>query len=158
NSLPAARSAAQGCLVLDHKPSGKRLPAIAMDCPALRMIARPARNLIVVAALFVPSFHSLAGNPSDAAFVGGQVCAGCHQSELALWRGSDHDNAMAEANDSTVLGDFNGTSFTHFGVTSTFYRKDGKFFVRTDGPDGALHDYEIAYTFGVHPLQQYLIA
>jgi hypothetical protein len=29
--------------------------------------------------------------------------------------------------------------------------------VRTDGPDGALHDYEIAYTFGVYPLQQYLI-
>ena len=30
--------------------------------------------------------------------------------------------------------------------------------VRTDGPDGALHDYEIKYTFGVYPLQQYLIA
>ena len=29
--------------------------------------------------------------------------------------------------------------------------------VRTEGPDGALHDYEIAYTFGVYPLQQYLI-
>jgi predicted CXXCH cytochrome family protein len=29
--------------------------------------------------------------------------------------------------------------------------------VRTDGPDGALHDYEIRYTFGVYPLQQYLI-
>ena len=25
-------------------------------------------------------------------------------------------------------------------------------------PDGALHDFEIAYTFGVYPLQQYLIA
>jgi predicted CXXCH cytochrome family protein len=29
--------------------------------------------------------------------------------------------------------------------------------VRTDGPDGKLTDYEIAYTFGVYPLQQYLI-
>ncbi|MFO1057314.1 MAG: hypothetical protein U1E53_10145 [Dongiaceae bacterium] len=27
--------------------------------------------------------------------------------------------------------------------------------VCTDGLDGQLHDYEIAYTFGVHPLQQY---
>ena len=41
--------------------------------------------------------------------------------------------------------------------TSTFFRRDGKFFVRTDGPDGALHDYEIKYTFGYRPLQQYLI-
>jgi len=30
--------------------------------------------------------------------------------------------------------------------------------VRTDGLDGALHDYPIAYTFGVYPLQQCLIA
>jgi diadenosine tetraphosphatase ApaH/serine/threonine PP2A family protein phosphatase len=30
--------------------------------------------------------------------------------------------------------------------------------VHTDGPDGALHDYQIAYTFGLYPLQQYLIA
>ena len=29
--------------------------------------------------------------------------------------------------------------------------------VRTEGPDGKLKDYEIKYTFGVEPLQQYLI-
>jgi hypothetical protein len=32
------------------------------------------------------------------------------------------------------------------------------FMARTQGPDGALLDYQIAYTFGVYPLQQYLIA
>ena len=36
-------------------------------------------------------------------------------------------------------------------------RRDGKFFVNTDGPDGKLADYEIKYAFGVRPLQQYLI-
>ena len=30
--------------------------------------------------------------------------------------------------------------------------------VRHECPDGAPHDDEIAYTFGVYPLQQYLIA
>ena len=29
--------------------------------------------------------------------------------------------------------------------------------MKTDGPDGALREYRIAYTFGVEPLQQYLI-
>ena len=29
--------------------------------------------------------------------------------------------------------------------------------VRTEGADGKPHDYQIAYTFGVDPLQQYLI-
>ena len=65
---------------------------------------------------------------------------------------------MEVASDATVLGDFNDTSFTYAGITSTFSKRDGKFFVRTDGPDGQLHDYEIAYTFGFTPLQQYLVA
>ena len=58
----------------------------------------------------------------------------------------------------TVLGDFNGGQLEHFEVTTTFFRDGDKFMVRTDGPDGALHEYPIAYTFGVYPLQQYLIA
>ncbi len=52
---------------------------------------------------------------------------------------------MQEATEQTVLGDFNNATLTHFGITSSFYRKDRKFFVRTDGPDGTLHDYEVAY-------------
>ena len=91
-------------------------------------------------------------------FVGRAQCAPCHAREDSLWRGSHHDLAMQPATAATVLGDFSGRTFTHFGVTSTFTTHDGKYFARTDGPDGALHDYEIAYTFGVYPLQQYLIA
>ncbi len=64
---------------------------------------------------------------------------------------------MQPASDSAVLGDFNHASFINNGITSTFSRLGSKFMVRTDGPDGALHDYEIKYTFGVYPLQQYLI-
>jgi Flp pilus assembly protein TadD len=99
-----------------------------------------------------------AADDAPATFVGGQVCAGCHAAEAASWRGSDHDKAMAPATADTVLGNFADAAFTYGGVTSTFYRKDGKFMVRTDGPDGALQEYEIAYTFGVRPLQQYLVA
>ena len=95
---------------------------------------------------------------AEETFVGREICASCHQPEAALWQGSDHDKAMQEATESTVLGNFDNATFTHFGVTSTFFRKDGKFFVRTDGPDGKLQDYQIAYTFGVDPLQQYLVA
>ena len=45
----------------------------------------------------------------------------------------------------------------HFGVTSTFYRADEKYMVRTDGLDGAQTDFEIAYVFGYYPLEQFLI-
>jgi Flp pilus assembly protein TadD len=93
-----------------------------------------------------------------ATFVGREACARCHAEEERRWRGSHHDLAMQEANEKTVLGDFANARFTHFGVTSTFFKKDGRYWVRTDGPDGKLHEYPIAYTFGLYPLQQYLIA
>jgi hypothetical protein len=64
---------------------------------------------------------------------------------------------MTEATSETVLGDFNNVSFSHAGVTSTFTQKNGKFFVKRDGKDGQLQEFEIKYTFGAIPLQQYLI-
>ncbi len=94
---------------------------------------------------------------ASADFAGAAACAACHALEAQLWAGSDHDLAMQAATEDTVLGDFGGASFTHFGTTSTFSRRDGKLFVRTDGPDGELSDFEVTYTFGVRPLQQYLV-
>ena len=64
---------------------------------------------------------------------------------------------MQEVGEETVLGDFDDASLTHFGVTSTFFRKDGRFMVRTEGPAGKPQEYQIDYVFGVDPLQQYLI-
>jgi predicted CXXCH cytochrome family protein len=90
--------------------------------------------------------------------VGSATCKTCHESAFQAWSGSHHDWAMQEAKDNTVLGDFDDATFAYFGVTSRFFRRDGRFFVNTDGPDGTLQDYEIKYTFGVAPLQQYLIA
>lgn len=90
-------------------------------------------------------------------FVGSDRCAQCHAAEHKDWLSSQHAVAMQEATERTVLGRFDGITFSNDNVTSTFYNKDGKFWVRTDGPDGALGDFEISYTFGVWPLQQYLI-
>ncbi len=92
-----------------------------------------------------------------AVFVGATTCGGCHVRELKLWTGSHHQLAMQPAVGSAVLGDFSAKSLTDRGLTSRFFRRDNKFMVRTEGPDGALHDYQIKYTFGVSPLQQYLI-
>lgn len=99
-----------------------------------------------------------AAEPPAPAFVGAAACAGCHTEATKAWHGSQHDLAMQEATPATVLGDFDDATFTHYGVTSRFYRKGDRFYVETDGPDGALQTYEVAYTFGVYPLQQYLVA
>lgn len=90
-------------------------------------------------------------------FVGRETCQECHAEQEALWQGSHHDLAMYEANSDTVLGDFNNTGFTFAGITSTFTKRDGKYFVKTDNKDGNLQEFEIKYTFGAIPLQQYLV-
>jgi len=90
-------------------------------------------------------------------YIGRQACIPCHQKQYNLWGNSDHDLAMQVANDTTVLGNFNNATFTWYGVTSRFYVKDGIYYVNTEGEDGDHHDYKVSYTFGVRPLQQYLV-
>ena len=90
-------------------------------------------------------------------FVGSETCAGCHADQYADWTDSHHDLAMQVADGSTVLGDFEQSSFEYFGSTAEFFREDGKFIVRTENADGEREDYVVTHTFGVTPLQQYLV-
>ncbi|WAK03811.1 multiheme c-type cytochrome [Methylobacter sp. YRD-M1] len=107
-----------------------------------------------------PDAGQVSGQPAsqtEASHVGRQACAGCHAEQDRLWQGSHHDLAMQEAKEGTVLGDFRDVEFKKDGVVSRFFRQDGRYLVRTDGPDGGLADFEIKYTFGFTPLQQYLV-
>jgi len=112
----------------------------------------PSRALFALAILLW-----VAASQAQPTFVGTGVCVDCHADQAKAWRSSHHALAMAEASERTVLGDFDDAQFTAHGITSRFYRSDGGFHVRTDGPDGSLQDYRIRYTFGWYPLQQYLI-
>jgi Cytochrome c554 and c-prime len=92
-----------------------------------------------------------------ASYVGRERCGRCHSTEANAWESSHHARAMRLATSANMEGDFNDAHFSDGDVTTTFYRKDGKFMVRTDGPDGALQDFEAKYTFGTSPLEQYLV-
>ncbi len=139
----------------------------AMDCPRFQPSRLTVMTMIVgaaataafawVASTALPPSASAAAEVTAPTFVGSESCAACHQAEARLWGASQHKRAMQHATDKTVLGDFKDVSFDDYGVQSRFFRRDGKFFVETDGPDGNLATYEVKYTFGVEPLQQYLV-
>ena len=119
---------------------------------------------IVVASAVLRFYHPDANNQQNsdaynatARYLGSQACVSCHGDEAAEWRKSQHHDAMAHASEQSVRGDFNHAKFSYSGVTSTFFKRDGKFFVNTDNRDGKLADFEVKYTFGVYPLQQYLV-
>jgi predicted CXXCH cytochrome family protein len=91
--------------------------------------------------------------------MGSAVCGACHGDAFARWQGSHHDLAMQTASESSVLGDFGGASFTHADEGWRFLRSDdGGFVIEATAADGATERHRVAFTFGVEPLQQLLIA
>ncbi|MGI9203622.1 MAG: tetratricopeptide repeat protein [Woeseiaceae bacterium] len=120
------------------------------------------RRLILCAAFLVTACSPAEESPralsnTPATYHGSESCRDCHADEYALWQGSDHAVAMQHATPDTVLGDFSDIEFTHFDTTSRFFRRDDRFFVLTDNADGGMEEFLVSYTFGVEPLQQYLI-
>ena len=93
----------------------------------------------------------------ELAFVGSSACATCHEPQYSDWLGSHHELAMQVADESTVLGDFDDVSINYFDTTSHFLRRNGDYIVRTQNARGELQDFIITHTFGVTPLQQYLV-
>jgi tetratricopeptide (TPR) repeat protein len=90
-------------------------------------------------------------------YIGSANCKTCHEKEFNEWKMSDHFKAMQAVNDSSVAGNFNNQIFIADGVKNVFFRKDGKYFINTQSEDGSNRNYEVKYTFGYFPLQQYLI-
>ena len=94
---------------------------------------------------------------AEPVFVGSAECNDCHVVQYSDWANSHHDLAMQVANASTVLGDFENASFNYFDTETEFLVRDELFIVRTANAVGEPEDFPIAYTFGVAPLQQYLV-
>jgi predicted CXXCH cytochrome family protein len=97
--------------------------------------------------------------PGEAAFgyVGSAACAGCHAGEYAAWQTSDHRRAWMAADAESVQGDFDDARLEVHGNSVGFEREGDAFFVVTEGRDGIVARQPVSHTFGVDPLQQYLV-
>ncbi len=92
-----------------------------------------------------------------AEYVGTEACASCHEAEHQGWVGSHHDLAMQKATPETVLGDFDDVTVKYYKETARFIRDGEAFAVEALGADGKRARFPVIYTFGVEPLQQYLV-
>jgi len=90
-----------------------------------------------------------------------QNCVSCHQQSHDKWQQSDHAKAMAIADKSSVLADFDNIDVKHYGQKAHFYIKDGRYQVKISYDDKAanpkIDTYQVKYVFGHYPLQQYLV-
>ena len=92
-----------------------------------------------------------------ATFVGSDACGACHAQPLQRWQGSHHELAMQRATDASVAGRFDGQAIRTFGTSSRPFQRDGAFLFETQGADARPHAFQVDYTLGVYPLQQYLV-
>ena len=109
----------------------------------------------------VPEF----GEPE---YVGSKRCKDCHWEKYDTWKNTLHSKFMQGVNKNTMMGDFERNNMLitkvtdrspkHAGeeVTSTMFRKDNRYYVKTIGPDWELHDYEIINVIGIGRRQNYL--
>jgi predicted CXXCH cytochrome family protein len=158
-SSPSGIAANSGTNGTKNQPVHRRWSTapIAVLVAIIAVVAGGLAWLLTSGGFSMPEVLRTTSVASAPAFVGSEACAGCHQTETALWKQSQHQHAMQHANAASVLGDFDNASFDYYGVHSRFFKADSKFFVETDGPDGTLATFEVKYTFGIEPLQQYLI-
>ncbi|NRA42360.1 MAG: HEAT repeat domain-containing protein [Pseudomonadales bacterium] len=91
-------------------------------------------------------------------YVGSKACQSCHSEAYKEWQQSHHFHSMQPANKRTVVANFNNTAFVYNGLKHRFSMEGDEYFVTTDNKEGKLERFKVAYTFGIEPLQQYLIA
>lgn len=90
-------------------------------------------------------------------YINDQTCASCHQAEYQQWQNSHHALAMQVATNKTVLANFNNFKLNYAAHTILFYIKNNIYFIEMTGPGDQIQNYKVVYTFGVDPLQQYLV-
>ena len=118
----------------------------------------PRDLVLVFAAVSLTNAVAATGSEAQApAYIGSEACAECHADTASAWAGSHHAWAWNQPSEATVLGDFDDAVVRRKGVITRFFRRDGRYVVETDGPDGRLTEYQVHSTAGVEPLQQILL-
>lgn len=101
-------------------------------------------------------------------YVGSKRCKDCHWREYDTWKNTLHSKFVQFPGEYTIIGDFEmnnkmtvkvtnkAPKFASKEVTTKMYKKGGKFYVNTIGPDWEAHDYEVAYVLGINRKQNYI--
>ncbi|PWR00983.1 hypothetical protein DKT77_19615 [Meridianimarinicoccus roseus] len=103
-------------------------------------------------------FLCVAALPASAQdYVGSTECTDCHEAAAQAWEGSHHALAWTQPGPDTVIADFDGTTFSHDGMTARFRRDGTRYMVSVTEKDGSIRETPVHSVVGIAPLQQYLL-
>lgn len=124
-------------------------------------VFNPAIAGLIVAALMMATIDAAKAAPTPVSISDADEtsCAECHPATVKAWHGSHHARAMQHASPATILGAFDGQVLTHAGERTLMARRGDRFLatISNPGSKAAAQQYEVLYTFGIAPLQQYIV-
>jgi predicted CXXCH cytochrome family protein len=91
-------------------------------------------------------------------YIGSKECKDCHEERYESWAKTYHKTMTQEASSSTVVGNFDGSKQTYWGITIRPLKIDGRFYFEYSNPENneKLYTLEIKRTVGSRRYQQYL--
>lgn len=89
-------------------------------------------------------------------YVQSRTCVRCHPDHYESWHRTFHRTMTQEAGPHSVVGDFDGASYTFGGVTSRFERDGERYVIETLDSQGAMARFDVALTVGSRRVQQYV--
>ena len=90
-------------------------------------------------------------------YLGSESCNSCHGDAVKDWQSSHHALAWAAPTIETVVGGFDGRTFTHQGNTTRFLKETGQYIIETEDAKGGKQRFAVAGVVGIEPLQQYIV-
>ncbi|MFK7899003.1 MAG: cytochrome c3 family protein [Myxococcota bacterium] len=97
---------------------------------------------------------AVAGDPD---YVGKAACVACHPEQGKRFQGSHHDRAMDHARRDRIAAPFAGETLVEGGRRWKFIQEAEQFWVELVEGRSPARRLRVEYTFGVSPLQQYLV-
>src|SRR4030095_14873466 len=92
----------------------------------------------------------------EVAYATSKQCVLCHPGHFETWHRTFHSTMTQAAGSQSVLGDFNGATYTYRGVVSRFLRDGDRYVIETRSPAGTMQRYDVAMTVGSRRMQQYV--
>lgn len=114
-------------------------------------------TIVATIRMVAPDYARVRTGRFDAGYLESSDCRKCHESNYSTWHATFHRTMTQEADQKSVLGDFElHNTISYEGVRTEMIRENGRYWMKFTGSDGKKQEFEIVRTIGSRRIQQYL--
>lgn len=128
-----------------------------MNIKSLLLTLAAACVVAITVLAMRPAFVGVRGGQADENYLQSKDCLACHTDHFASWAKTYHSRMTQEATGDSVQGDFEThNTLEYLGVKARMEKREGKFSMTFNYPDGKAQTFSIERTVGSRRIEQYL--